>query len=205
MWRPVPTILLTAALVGLAAGAWWYFKGSAAASQLASYRIGQAATFEQAKREIAAIERQPNRDDALRELMSGWRTGNSSFDLYLATYASEPESSEALRRAFSWELSWRPELLTDWAHFWSWRTKLSPPDEIASIADYLEAMSKAESARPLTWREVLDLQAAFTLTGRADLARRLAPDNWAERYRAWRKDNPDFSQVSRPAKPLPDR
>src|ERR1700688_1787647 len=103
------TILFAAALSGLAVGAWWYSQDGSVGSQLASFRIGQAESFEQAKVEIAVIERQPNGDEGLRELMSGWRTGNPSFDLYLARYVSEPESSEALRRAFSWELSWRPE------------------------------------------------------------------------------------------------
>ncbi|HVX11058.1 MAG TPA: hypothetical protein VHC22_07755 [Pirellulales bacterium] len=201
-------LLLGAALaigaVGLAALAWHLHRASLD-SQLARFHVGRAATFEQAKREIAAIETRSDGDDSIRELTSGWRTGNPSFDRYLAMYVSDPASSEALRRAFSQEFSWRPQLLHDWAHYWSWRAKQEPSDEIASIAGYLETLSAAAAPRQLTWREVLDVQAAFTLTGHADLARRLATDQWADRYQTWKKDGPDFSGVGRPKNPLPER
>jgi hypothetical protein len=203
MRRLLLAAVLTIGVVGLAALA-WYLRRASLDSQLASFRVGRAATFEQAKREIAALEERPDRDEALRELTSGWRTGNPSFDRYLAMYVSDRASSEALRSAFSHELSWRPELLADWAHFWSWRAKQAPPDEIASIAGYLETLSAGATPRQLTWREVLDVQAAFTLTGRADLARRLAPDQWAERYRTWKKDRLDLSGINRPDNPLPE-
>ena len=204
MQRLLLATMCAFAVLCLIVGAWWYIDRSSVGSQLASYRIGQAQSFEQAKREIAAVEQQPNAEPALRELVSGWRTGNQSFDFYLATYLGDPQCSEALRRLFSLELAWRPELLGDWAHYWSWRCKQSPADEIAAISDYLAALSAADSVRQLTWREVLDVQAAFVLTGHDDLSRRLAPDNWAERYRAWRKAKPDLKQVPRPEKPLPD-
>lgn len=196
--------ILAAAVVGLAVGIWWYVELGPAGSQLASYRIGQAKNFDQAKREIAAVERQPNAEKALRNLVSGWRTGNQSFDFYLASYLRDPQCGEALRRKFSLELAWRPELLADWAHYWSWRTRQPPADEIASIRDYLAALSAAEAPRPLTWREVLDLQAALALTGHGDLARRIGPDNWAERYRTWLKGESAFAAVDRPDQPLPD-
>jgi len=192
-----------AAALGLAIVVWNYSHRPVVGAQLAAYRIGQARSFDEAKREIAAIERQPNNDESLRELVSGWRIGSQSFDFYLAAYLSDRQSSEGLRRLFSLELSWQPERLTDWAHFWSWRSKLAPADEIASIADYLAALSAAADRRELTWREVLDFQAALALTGHADLARRLAPDNWQGRYRAWSESRPDFTQVGRPDRPLP--
>lgn len=201
--RRLVLLILVAGTLGIGLGAWYYFGHTSARMQLSSYRIGQAENFAQAKREIAALEHQSNRHEALRELMPGWRTGNPVSDQYLATYASEPDSSEAFRRAFSLELSWRPELLDDWAHFWSWRAKQPPSDEIASIDDYLEALSTADPPRQLTWREVLDLQAVLTLTGHADLARRIVPDNWLGRYRAWRDTNPEFSHIERPDTPLP--
>jgi hypothetical protein len=192
-----------AVVLGLVAAIWWYMGRASVGSQLAGYRIGQAKRLSEAKREIAAIERQPNHDEALRQLVSGWRMGNQSFDFYLAAYLSDRQSSEDLRRLFSLELSWRSELLADWAHYWSWRSKQAPPDEIASIADYLAALSSADSQRRLTWREVLDFQAALALTDHADLARRLGPENWTERYRAWRESVPDVTQPRRPDLPLP--
>ena len=203
MRRLVLLMLVAGVLGGSGVGAWYWFGPTSALSQLACYRIGRAENFEQAKREIMAVERQTNRDDALRELMSGWRTGNPRFDLYLATYAEGPDSSEAFRRACSLELSWRPELLDDWAHFWSWRAKQSPSEEAASIDAYLQALSAADTPRLLTWRDVLDFQAALTLTGHADLALRIAPDNWLGRYHAWRQAQPEFSHLERPPKPLP--
>jgi hypothetical protein len=195
--------VVAATALGLAAAVWHYSNRPVVRSQLAAYRIGQARSFDEAKREFAAVEQQPNSDESLRELVSGWRTGSQSFDFYLAAYLSDRQSSEGLRRLFSLELSWYPERLSDWAHFWSWRSRLAPADEITSIADYLAALSAAADGRELTWREVLDFQAALALTGRPDVARRLGPDNWEGRYRTWRESGPDVSQVVRPDRPLP--
>jgi hypothetical protein len=195
--------VVVAGAFGLAIAVWNYSYRPAVGAQLAAYRVGQAHSFDEAKREIAAVERQPNHDERLRELGSGWRTGSQTFDFYLAAYLGDRQSSEGLRRLFSLELSWRPERLADWAHFWSWRCRLAPADEIASIADYLAALSAAAEGRELSWREVLDFQAALALTGHAELARRLGPDNWKGRYRTWSESRPDFTQVSRPDRPLP--
>jgi hypothetical protein len=203
--RRLPLAVILAGLTfGLAAAAWWYLDKTAAQSRLAAFRVGQAASFAEAKREIEAIERQPEHEAALRELVSGWRTGNQAFDYYLAAYVSDRQSSEDLRRLFALELSWRPEVLADWAQYWSWRAKQSPDAEVASIADYLNTLASAEPPRRLTWREVLDLQAALTVTGRDDLAVRIGPDNWSQRAQTWRQTAPDFTRIHRPAMPLPD-
>jgi hypothetical protein len=196
--------VVAAAALGLAIALWSYSHHPAVGAQLAVYRIGQARSFDEAKREIAAVERQPKNDESLRELVSAWRSGNQAFDLYLASYLGDRQSSEALRRLFSLELSWHSERLVDWAHFWSWRSRLEPAEEIASVADYLAALSTAGDGRGLTWREVLDFQAALALTGSTDLARRLGPDNWQDRYRVWSEGKPDFVSVARPERPLPD-
>ncbi len=188
---------------GLAGGLWWYY-GNGAGTQWTAYRIGQAASYREAAGQIAALERRRDRDVVLRELAAGWGTGNQQFDFYLARRASDPQAGEALRQAFSLELSWRPELLTRWAHYWSWRVKPSPADEIASIAEYLDALATAEPPRRLTWREVLNLQAVFALTGQPELALRLAPDNWQGRYRGWRGQRGERLDVERPGAPFPD-
>lgn len=203
MLRFLPAIVFAVIALAVAICAAWYFDLTSVGSQLASFRIGQAESFDQARREIGAVESQPNAESALRDLVSGWRTGNQSFDFYLASYLGDPQCSEELRRLFSLELAWRSELLADWAQYWSWRSKQSPRDEIAAIGDYLAVLSDPNKPRRLTWREVLDLQAAFALTGHTDLAHRLAPDNWVERYRAWRAAEPDVTQVARPKEPLP--
>lgn len=201
------SLLLAVFLIGAAAliaGAWWYFGGSRAGVQLAAYRIGQAAGYREAAREIALLEQKPDRKEALRELAASWGTGNQRFDFYLALRVSDPQSGEALRQAFSLELSWRPELLPRWAHYWRWRVKQSPADEIVSISEYLETLATAEPPRRLTWREVLNLQAVFAVTGQPELARRLAPDNWLGRYRSWRERHRKNIEVERPAAPFAD-
>lgn len=203
----VRRLLLLAALLAAAcliAAVWWHQAGGGVGPQLAAYRIGQAANYGEAAREIAALERQPDRDHVLREVASGWGTGNQQFDYYLARRVSDPQAGEALRRAFSLELSWRPELLPRWAHYWSWRVKQPPADEIASIAEYLDALATADPPRRLTWREVLNLQAVFTLTDQLELAKRLAPDNWPGRYRSWQTPRGGDFNVERPKAPFDD-
>lgn len=198
----LPAVLLAGVLVVLAV-VWWYYGGSRAGAQWSAFRIGQATSYREAAREMAALERRPDRQVVLRELAAGWDTGNQKFDDYLARRVADPQAGEALKQAFSLELSWRPELLPRWAHYWSWRAKQPPADEMASIAEYLDALATAAPPRRLTWREVLNLQAVFTLTGQADLARRLAPDNWLGRYRSWRERHREEFDVERPLAPFP--
>jgi len=190
--------------VGLAAGAWFYLHPSPWAAQFAGYRVGAAQTYSLAKPEIAAFDSGSGRTAKDRELAAGWGTGNQQFDFYLARYLGESECSDDLRQAFSLEFGWRPELLPRWAHFWAWRTKQAPEAEIASIIDYLEALAGAEPPRLLTWREVLDLQAVFTLTGKPELARRLTPDNWSRRFAEWSRAKGEEHRVERSSSPFPD-
>ena len=61
-----------------------------------------------------------------------------------------------------------------------------------------------EKWTPASWREVLDLQAVFHLTGRSELARGLSPGNWRDRYRRWRLDRPaPLPHVPRASEPMP--
>lgn len=202
--RFVLSAVLLCALAGLVAGFWWRGGGGAVGQHLSAYRIGHSASYSQAAREIATLERSPDADETLRALAAGWGTGNQPFDYYVARRVSDPQASEALRRAFSLELSWRPELLPRWAHYWSWRVKQPPAEEIRSIAEYLDALAKADPPRHMTWREVLNLQAAFALTGQIELAKRLTPENWLGRYRGWEAKHASSKEVLRPKAPLPN-
>lgn len=201
-------IIITAVLL-LAAGcaAWFYFNWARLERQSACYRVGSAETAEQTRAIVAWFETGPDRDLRLRELVGKWGTGNRQFDLNLAQYIDSPDSSEPLRKTFSRELAWRRELLPRWARFWSWRTKLEPDEQIASVASYLDDLAASNAAsktpRPITWREVLELQAVFQLTGAEPLAPRLSPENWLSRYGRWQKMRPaKLPHVARPKQPF---
>jgi len=200
-------VAITIALMifgGLAGVVWFYYEGDPLGRQVAGYRVGSAGNYAQACREIAWFEQGADRESKLRELVGGWGTGNPQFDLYLARYLGDSKCGEALRQAFSLEFAWRPELLPRWAHYWRWRTKLPPSEEIASIAEYLSTLVLVDPPKKLTWREVLDLQAVFELTGHGDLARRLSPDNWPTRYQRWAEADVKTPAVTRPELPFPD-
>lgn len=198
--------LLALLAVGLAAAAsaWLWWAWPRLVWQWASYRVGAAATYEQARSRLAWFERSPDQAARLRELVRRWGTGNRRFDLYLARYVDDPASSEALREAFSRNLAWRDDLPHRWASYWSWRPGPEPQERIQSIAAYLDVLAAAEPTRNPTWRELLDVQAVFTLTGTPRLAVRLSPDNWRQRYRQWLQQRPrPLPKVARPAEPFP--
>lgn len=204
MRRLLLTLAILLLLGGLAAGAWLYLHPSTVAGQFAGYRVGAAATYSLAKREIASFDSGSDRKAQDRELVAGWATGNRQFDLYLAKYLSEPECSDDLRQAFSLELGWREELLPRWAHYWAWRAKQEPAAEADSVLEYLTALAQASPPRSLTWREVLDVQAVFTLSGRSDLAHRLSPENWRERFEEFSRAKSEDFEIARPVSPLPE-
>lgn len=195
---------LAVLLGGLAVGAWFYLHPLPVGALAAIYRVGSAPTFSLAKRELRAIDSGRERTVKLRELAAGWGLGNQPFDFYLAQYLGEPECSDQMREVFSLELGWRPELLPRWASYWAWRSKQEPAEEIESIADYLAALASLDPPQRLSWRETLNLQAAIALTGDAELARRLTPENWQKRYREWIAARAEWRNVRRPASPLPD-
>ena len=197
--------LTVVALVGVGVGGWLYLRRGPLKRQYGSYRVGSAATFAEAKAEIARLEAGPNPNNQLHELVRKWGTGNQRFDLYLARYVGHRGSSELLRKTFSLEFGWREELLPRWAHYWSWRSPLKPDRQIDSIAGYLDVLASADPPKTITWREVLDLQAVFQLTRQPNLAQRLSPTNWPQRYRRWpRADRAEIPHIARPAKPFAD-
>jgi hypothetical protein len=173
--------------------------------QWAAYQVGSAISFDHARRELSRLERGDDQESQIRELVSKWGTGNCQYDLYLARYVDHPDSSETLREMFSCELAWREQLLPRWAHFWCWQSESPIEKQVSAFLEYLNVLLQAEPPRKLTWREVLDLQAVFQLSGHSDLAKRLRPDNWQERFRRWQQvcegaALPD----ARPKIPFPD-
>lgn len=202
-WLRVLLALLV--LAGMVIGAWWYFHREQLARQWACYRVGAAGSFEQAQAEIAWFEKGPDREAQLGELVRKWGTGNQQFDLYLARHLGDPACSDLLRETFARELGRRAELLPRWAHSWSYRAPLEPDAQIASILSYFDALASVEPAEQITWREVLDLQAVFQLTGQGRLARGLSAANWHDRYRRWQQTRPhELPSVARPARPFAD-
>lgn len=185
-------------LAGVAVGAWVCVQRRRLARQWDSFRVGQAATAEEATAKIAAVEQAADRQERLRELVRKWGTGNQRFDLYLAGYVRGGRSSDRLRQTFSLEMNRRRELLPRWTHFWCWQTD-RPGEQLASIVEYHDTLVAMDRPPPIPWREVLNLQAVFQLTDRAELARRLSPDNWVARYRAWQQTRP--AKLPRPARP----
>jgi len=185
-----------------AAGLWWHWPQIQ--RQYAGYRVGAAPRYEEARRRLAWFEEGKDPSPKLRALVRKWGGGNAQFDRYLARYVDDPASSESLREAFSRNLAWRAELLPRWAHWWRWRPGPAPDERMRSILAYLELLAATDGSKALTWREVLDVQAIFALTGQADLAARLTPENWRDRYRQWRKQRPDpLPRLTRPDAPLP--
>ncbi|MDZ7618858.1 MAG: hypothetical protein U1E05_17780 [Patescibacteria group bacterium] len=205
MLRSVFVLVLVA---GVFVGAWGYVNRQRLAWQWASYEVGAASSYEEAKRHFAWFETGPEAPLRLRVLAGKWGDGNSRFDEYLARYATDGQSSMALRQAFSTELGHRPGLLPRWAHYWCWQASLEPTEQIASILGYLDALAFDEAApadAAITWREVLDLQAIFTLSGDAGRGARVTPESWREHYRVWREaSQPALQNVPRPAAPLPN-
>jgi hypothetical protein len=199
-WKILIVLLL---LAGTGLGACWYVNRDFLQRHWMIYQVGAVPTYQEAKPKLAWFDGPPDRIARLPSLAGRFGRGNGRFDLYLAQYVVDPDSSDSLRQTFSTELAARDGLLARWAGYWSWQLAQAPDAEIASILDYLEALNHAPS-RTLTWREVLDLQAVFQWTGRPGLARGLSPGNWRERYRQWQLDHPSrLPHVERPSEPMP--
>jgi len=186
--------------------AWVYVNREALGRQWMAYRVGKAADFAEARRAIQWFETGADRDARLRELVDKWGRGNARFDLYLARYVGSAECSEALRKSFSLGLAWQEGLLPRWAHYWCWRAAHEPDRQIEEILTYTDMLDATkEPLTEITWREILDLQAIFYLSGQPKWAERLALGNWRDRYRQWRESRPARPlDVRKPAKPLPD-
>jgi len=208
MPRLLRALLLLVVVAGLLAGVWVFVNWRIVVWQWSSYQVGAAASFEEARKQFAQFEQGEHAPERLRVLVAKWGTGNRQFDRYLAQYATDGGSSTALRRAFSRELGRRPELLPRWEHFWRWQASLEPERQIASILEYLDPKAFADqpgAGASITWRELLDLQAIFAISGDHDRAARVRPDTWREHYRVWSETRRTaIGHVSRPASPLPD-
>ena len=190
-------------LVALALGVWCYCQREPLARQWSLYRIGAAASTREAETEIARCEADPDPDAMIGDLIGKWGTGNRRFDLYLAGHLDSESCGEALRKAFAAEVGRQHELLDRWAHFWTWHAPLPPDQQMASVVAYLDILA-ADPSRDIPWREVLDVQALFQLTGRSELAKGLSPANWRDRYRGWRRGRPaELPQIARPKEPFP--
>jgi hypothetical protein len=199
-WKILIVLLL---LAGTGLSACWYVNREFLQRHWMIYQVGAAPTYKEAKPELAWFDAPPDRDAKLRALLARFGRGNGCFDLYLAQYVDDRDSSDSLRQAFSNELAVRDGLLPRWAGYWS-RQVARPDAEIASILDYLEVLQAAPS-RTLTWRQVLELQAVFQAIGRPESARGLSPDNWRDRFRQWRSDRPaQLPHVGRPSEPWPE-
>jgi hypothetical protein len=204
LWQRIVVAILGVALAVLSGVA--YVQRQRLAGQWMAYRVGRAAEFEQAAKLLAWFETGEDCQQRLRDLVTRWGTGNPRFDYYLARYVASPDSSEALRRRFCLELAWREGLLPRWAYFWSWRAGEQVDRRVEEIVGYVELLlASGDQARQITWREVLDLQAIFFLSGQPKWAERLTPDNWRDRYAQWRASRPDGPIRTRSvSKPFPD-
>jgi len=200
--RWVVLIVVSAGLVGALAWVWSNF--AQIECQWACYRVGAAVSFEQAQARIGWFER-PDAPPSFREqLVAKWGTGNQRFDLYLAQYLAQPVCTNALRSTFARHIGHREELLRRWSHWWLWRAPLEPNEQLASVLQYHRTLAAGPRTERVTWREVLDLQAVFCLSGQPDRARDLSPDNWAEHYRVWLETRGELPEIARPDTPLPD-
>ena len=170
------------------------------------YRIGDAADYDEACRGIDWFETGSDREGRISALVRKWGAGNPRFDLFLARYVDSPRSSEWLRKRFSLELAWREGLLARWAQYWCWRTKQELSRQLEEILDYTELLDRAqEPLKEISWREILDLQAVFQLTGQPRWAERLTPANWHDRYHQWLASRPTpLPDIRRPSKPFFD-
>ncbi len=201
-WR---LLITAAAILALIVGAGVYVRYQTLHWQWEAYRVGAAESYEAARARLSAYTTGPQAVERIRELVDSWGTGNSRFDLFLARYVGDPQSSEAFREGFSTELAWRDGLLERWTQYWCWRAAQEPDQQIASVVEYFQLLARIGPPRAITWREVLDLQAVFALSGQGRLALRLSPQNWLERFAKWQAARPvPFPHVARPVLPLAD-
>ena len=190
-------------LLGIAVGACCYANRRKLAPQWHCYRVGAAESFQRAREEIAWFETGTDHTARLAELTRKWGTGNRQFDLYLAQHLHHADCSKPLRETFSQELGRREELLPRWAHYWSFRAPQEPDREIASILRSVDVLASEKPPPPITWREVLNLQAVFQLIGAPRHARDLSPTNWHEHYRRWQQTRASgLPRVTRPQQPF---
>jgi hypothetical protein len=197
-------VLAASILLIVAAALWLYGRRDALSLQWDCYQVTSARSYEDLQQRIDLFQRESKGENRLAALVARWKTGNDAFDGYLARYLYDPQCSEALREAFSRELGWRKELIPAWGEHWR-ALKPDAEDRIDSLRRYLQALHAAEPPRELTWRDVLDFQAAVQLTGHGDLAHRLTPENWRERFERWEATSIDPEGSEAPTQQSPRR
>ncbi len=201
VFRRILLAILLLAVLSLAV--WCYICREPLARQWSLYRIGAAATPDEAEAELVRCETDPDPDAMIGELVDKWGTGNRQFDLRLAAHLDARSCGDSLRRAFAEQIGSERELLKRWAHYWSWRSPLPLEQQTASVVAYLDVVA-ADPSRNITWREVLDVQALFELTGRGELAKDVSPSDWRDRYRQWQRRRPaELPHRARPKEPFP--
>lgn len=200
MFRSFGKLLAVLTVGGLVFVGWWlYTKQDAVARFWACYRVSSTTNYPQAKSEFTWFEAGPDREARLHDLVSLWGAGNETFDRNLVMYLQDPDCDDSLREAFSLELAWRPELLPRWAHCWCHVGRLEPDENFDSIVRYIDTLAMAKVPREITWRDVLDLQAAFELAGCPQLALRLTPENYLNRHTEWEQiGRPRAAHLTRP-------
>jgi hypothetical protein len=182
-------VFLGLAVIVSMAAVWAYFQRDEFRLQWECYQVTSAASYEQFQQRITQFERESSDYHHLRVLVNRWHTGNEQFDDFLARYLFDGQCSEELREVFSRELIWREELLPAWGKHWQTQ-KPNWEESIGSIRRYLQTLKNAQPPRSITWRDVLDFQAALQLQGHGELARRVTPDNWRERFLLWQEADP---------------
>ena len=143
--RQILRAILLLAVLSLAV--WCYIYREPLARQWSLYRVGAAATRQEAEAELVRCETDPDEDAMIGELVDKWGTGNRQFDLRLADHLDAPSCGESLRQAFAGQISHQTELLQRWAHYWSWRSPLPPEQQMASVVAYLDVMAADPSRR----------------------------------------------------------
>ena len=203
--RWVAVIVAVTLAVAGAVATWAYLSRHELACHWAVARVARATDQEAAEAEIAWFESEPDRQFKLRCLVREWGSGNRQFDLYLARHLSDRCCSDRLREAFLRNSLVRPEVLPRWAHYWVFKATEEPDRQIAEILSYLDLMAAANPPRELAWREVLDLEAIFQLSGEPRCAMRLEPDQWRDRFRHWRQSHSgELPHVARPEREFPE-
>jgi len=197
-------LAITAVVAAVFGGAWLYLQRDALGRFWACHRVGAAQDYSHAKEELAWFTEGPDRAARLHELVTLWDTGNETLDRNLVMYLQDPDCDDSVREAFSLELAWRPKLLSRWAHCWCHMSKLEPDENFESIISYVDTLAMSNTPREITWRDVLDLQAAFELAGCPELAIRLTPENYLRRHADWvRIGRPRAAHLQRPGNFFP--
>ncbi len=191
--------LITALVAGCALAAWAYSHQGLIERHVACLRLRRATSPQVARQLLGQLDAEPDHRASVQLLVSHWGTGSHQLDEAVARYLVSAAASDTLREAFSLEMAWRPELLPRWAHCWAYLVDGEPREAVDSILGYVDTLAAANAVRPITWRDVLDLQAAWQWADCPELAVRLTPENYRRRWVQWNeRGKPRPANVVRP-------